>query len=102
MDQQISDDDIRTFLKVNRSRYASQIALMQAAMRLLWPHGAPTAAGLRLAKLVLQEANAPAQRQTRRGNAPFLGDRRRRGTAPLPGTSPLPGTGPLAQTSPLT
>lgn len=100
MDRPVTDEDIRTFLRVNRSRYPSQIALMQAAMRLLWPNGAPTAAGLRLARLVLQESNAPSQKWTRHGTAP-LPPAHTRGTEPLPGTRPLAGTGPLAQTSPL-
>lgn len=90
MDRPITDDDILTFLRVNRDKYPSQIALMQAAIRLLWPHGAPTAAAYRLARLVLHEANGVSPR-------PSL----KRETGPLPGTSPLTGTHPLTQTSPL-
>lgn len=90
MDRPVTDDDILTFLRVNRSKYRSQIALMQAAVRLLWPHGAPTAAAYRLARLVLQEAgSAPVRPSLKRENGP------------LPGTSPLTGTQPLSQTSPL-
>jgi hypothetical protein len=100
MNRPVTDEDIRTFLRVNRSRYPSQIALMQAAMRLLWPSGAPTAAGLRLARLVLQEANSPGQKWTRHGTTP-LPPAHTRGTEPLSDTNPLTGTGPLPQTSPL-
>lgn len=88
MDRPVTDEDILTFLRVNRSKYPSQIALMQAAVRLLWPHGAPTAAAHRLARLVLQDANRiPPQ--------PSLKSE----TGPLPGTSPL-STHPLV--NPLT
>lgn len=89
MDRPVTDEDILTFLRVNRSKYPSQIALMQAAIRLLWPRGAPTAAAHRLARLVLQEANSPIR--------PSL----KRETGPLGGTAPLPTTQPLTQTSPL-
>lgn len=90
MDRPITDEDILTFLRVNQNKYPSQIALMQAAIRLLWPRGAPTAAAHRLARLVLQEANGVPVR-------PSL----KRETGPLPGTSPLSGTQPLTQTHPL-
>ena len=38
----ISDGDIETFLRRNAGEYPSQIRLIQAAVRLLWPKGAPT------------------------------------------------------------
>lgn len=90
MERPVTDEDILTFLRVNRGNYPSQIALMQAAIRLLWPHGAPTAAALRLARLVLSEASGAVPR-------PSL----KRESGPLPGTTPLSGTKPLTQTSPL-
>lgn len=90
MDRPVTDEDILTFLRVNRSKYPSQIALMQAAVRLLWPRGAPTAAAHRLARLVLSEAGGGVPR-------PSL----KRESGPLPGTTPLSGTKPLTQTSPL-
>lgn len=90
MDRPVTDEDILTFLRVNSSKYPSQIALMQAAIRLLWPRGAPTAAAHRLARLVLQEASGGTVR-------PSL----KRETGPLSGTAPLPSTQPLPQTNPL-
>ena len=42
MRRQITDEDIRTFLRKNWVNYPSQISLMQETIRLLWPGGAPT------------------------------------------------------------
>jgi len=88
MERPLTDDDILTFLRVNKRKYPSQIELIQAAAQLLWPHGPPPDAGLRLARLALQEANHPRTR-------PELVNR-----GPARQTGPL-GTGPLPQTSPL-
>jgi hypothetical protein len=55
MHRGITDEDIQTFLRVNRGRYASSIDLMQAAVQLLWPQGPPTNAGHRVARLVLMQ-----------------------------------------------
>ncbi|MFV2045634.1 MAG: hypothetical protein ACC700_20680 [Anaerolineales bacterium] len=77
MERPITDEDIIKFLRLNNARYASQIELMQAAVQLLWPLGAPTAAGKRIARLVMHELNSY------RGQAPRVG------TGPLPQTSPL-------------
>jgi len=77
MERPITDDDILKFLRVNKSQYASQIELMQAAAQLLWPYGAPTAAGQRIARLVMQELNSHGHQ------------------------APRIDTGPLSQTSPL-
>jgi len=77
MERPITDDDIIKFLRFNNARYASQIELMQAAVQLLWPLGAPTAAGQRIARLVMHELNSY------RGQAPRVG------TGSLPQTSPL-------------
>ncbi|MGH2619124.1 MAG: hypothetical protein ACRDHG_00955 [Anaerolineales bacterium] len=88
MERQLTDDDILTFLRVNKRKYPSQIDLLQAAAQLLWPHGPPTDAGMRLARLALQEANhsrpwpEPASSGARRQTGPL-------GTGPLPQTSPL-------------
>lgn len=88
MERPLTDDDILTFLRVNKRHYVSQIELLQAAAELLWPHGPPADAGIRLARLALQEANHSRPRPA----APAGGPRRESG--------PL-GTGPLPQTSPL-
>ncbi len=63
MNYSVTDDDILTFLRVNRSKYASSFDLMQAAIQLLWPTGAPSNAGNRVAQLCLQEVHVP--RRTR-------------------------------------
>jgi hypothetical protein len=88
MERPLTDEDILTFLRVNKRHYVSQIELLQAAAQLLWPHGPPTDAGMRLARLALQESNHSRPRPT----SPATGPRRQSG--------PL-GTGPLPQTSPL-
>jgi len=77
MEKPITDEDIVSFLRFNKAKYASQIDLMQAAVQLLWPLGAPKSAGQRIAKLVMQELNSY------RAQAPTVG------TGPLPQTSPL-------------
>jgi hypothetical protein len=77
MDRPITDEDIINFLRLNKAKYASQIELMQAAAQLLWPHGPPTAAGQRIARLVMHELNSYRER------APRVG------TGPLPQTNPL-------------
>ncbi len=59
MRHKITDDDILTFLRVNRSKYASSLDLMQAAVQLLWPLGPPSDAGARVAQLCLQEVHFP-------------------------------------------
>jgi len=88
MERPLTDEDILTFLRVNKREYPSQLELLQAAAELLWPHGPPTDAGMRLARLALQEANHSRPRPEPAGSGP------RRQTGPL-------GTGPLPQTSPL-
>ena len=77
MERPITDEDIINFMRLNKAKYASQIELMQAAAQLLWPDGPPTAAGLRIASLVMHELNSY------RGHVPRVG------------------TGKLAQTNPL-
>jgi hypothetical protein len=49
----ISDSDIETFLRRNASEYPSQISLIQAAVRLLWPKGAPTGGAERVVLVCL-------------------------------------------------
>lgn len=88
MERLLTDDDILTFLRVNKRKYPSQIDLLQAAAQLLWPHGPPADAGMRLARLALQEGNHPLPRPEPASSGP------RRQSGPL-------GTGPLPQTSPL-
>ena len=88
MERPLTDDDILTFLRVNKRHYPSQIELLQAAAELLWPHGPPADAGLRLARLALQDAHPSRTRPEPDRTGP------RRRTGPL-------GTGPLPQTSPL-
>jgi hypothetical protein len=77
MERPITDEDIIKFLRLNKANYASQIELMQAAVQLLWPYGPPTAAGQRIARLVMQELNSYSE------------------------SPPRIGTGPLSQTNPL-
>jgi hypothetical protein len=55
MHSAITDEDIQTFIRINRPRYPSSIDLMQAAVQLLWPQGPPTNAGSRVARLVLMQ-----------------------------------------------
>lgn len=88
MERPITDEDILNFLKMNKAKYPSQIDLMQAAAQLLWPAGPPTAAGQRIARLVLHDVNSY-------GEPPSVP-----GARPLPQTNPID-TGPLPQTSPL-
>ena len=88
MERALTDEDILSFLRVNKRKYASQIELLQAAAQLLWPHGPPADAGMRIARLALQEANRSSSRPAPAGGSP------RRRTDPL-------GTGRLPQTSPL-
>ncbi|HEY43408.1 MAG TPA: hypothetical protein G4O11_05430 [Anaerolineae bacterium] len=55
MNRQITDEDIRTFLRKNWVNYPSQISLMQGTIRLLWPGGAPTNGHERVVRLCLEE-----------------------------------------------
>ncbi len=59
MERPITDEDIISFLRLNKAKYTSQIELMQAAVQLLWPDGPPTDAGQRIARLLMQELNSP-------------------------------------------
>ena len=77
MEKPITHEDNINFMRLNKAKYATQIELVQAAAQLLWPDGPPTAAGLRIARLVMHELNSY------RGHAP------------------RDGTGPPAQTNPL-
>ena len=49
----ISDGDIETFLWRNAGEFPSQISLIQAAVRLLWPKGAPTGGAERVVRVCL-------------------------------------------------
>ncbi len=49
----ISDDEIQAFLRRNAERYPSQISLIQAAVGLLWPEGAPTGGAERVVRVCL-------------------------------------------------
>ena len=49
----ISDGDIETFLRRNAGEFPSQISLIQAAVRLLWPKGAPTGGAERVVRVCL-------------------------------------------------
>lgn len=55
MCRQITDEDIRAFLRKNWVNYPSQISLMQETIRLLWPGGAPTNGHERVVRLCLEE-----------------------------------------------
>ena len=95
MERPITDEDIAKFIRLNKAKYASQIELMQVAVQLLWPLGAPTAAGERVARMVLRQdhAHEVETNQVQAAN---------RVTMPFRDTSPFSQTGPLAQTNPLT
>jgi len=74
----IGDDEIQSFLQRNAHHYPSQISLIQAAVDLLWPEGAPTGGAERVVRVCLDGA---AQRPS--GSPPsgrLLG---------APGTSPI-------------
>lgn len=60
----ITDEDIQTFLRVNRPRYPSSIDLMQAAVQLLWPQGPPENAGHRVARLALMQDHGSTHPKT--------------------------------------
>ncbi len=64
MHRGITDEDIQTFLRVNRPRYPSSIDLMQAAVQLLWPQGPPSDAGHRVARLALLQDHNPVYPKT--------------------------------------
>jgi hypothetical protein len=49
----ISDSDIEFFLRRNAQDYPSQISLIQAAVRLLWPDGAPAGGAERVVRVCL-------------------------------------------------
>ena len=49
----ISDSDIETFFRRNAGEYPSQISLIQAAVRLLWPKGAPSGGAERVVLMCL-------------------------------------------------
>jgi hypothetical protein len=53
MARAISDGDIETFLRRNVEKYPSQISLIQAAVHLLWPNGAPTGGAERVVRVCL-------------------------------------------------
>ncbi len=55
MERPITDEDIRGFIRKNRMNYPSQISLMQAAIRLLWPGGPPTLGNERVVSVCLEE-----------------------------------------------
>ncbi|GAF83864.1 unnamed protein product [marine sediment metagenome] len=55
MDIPITDEDIRTFIRKNWINYPSQISLMQATIRLLWPGGPPTLGNERVVRVCLEE-----------------------------------------------
>jgi hypothetical protein len=49
----ISDGDIEIFLQRNAREYPSQISLIQATVRLLWPNGPPTGGAERVVRVCL-------------------------------------------------
>jgi hypothetical protein len=49
----VSDDDIEVFLRRNAADYPWQISLIQAAVRLLLPHGAPSGSAERVVRVCL-------------------------------------------------
>ena len=57
MTKTVTDDDIRKFIAQNHHEYPSQIALMQAAVKLLWPQGNRADGSKRVVQLCLDEYN---------------------------------------------
>ena len=53
----VTDDDIRAFIKQNRDAYPSQIALIQEAVKLLWPKESRQDGSKRVVRLCLEEFN---------------------------------------------
>lgn len=53
MTPNVNDYDIEVFLRQNAGRYSSQVSLIQAAVRSLWPLGAPTGAAERVVRVCL-------------------------------------------------
>jgi hypothetical protein len=51
----ISDGDIEVFLQRNAPEYPSQISLIQAAVRLLWPNGPPSGGAERVVRVCLDQ-----------------------------------------------
>jgi hypothetical protein len=55
MSNTVSDEDIRNFIVRNLHEYPSQIALMQAAVKLLWPQEHRADGSKRVVRLCLEE-----------------------------------------------
>lgn len=55
MRRQISDEEIKKFLRSNSKHYPTQMSLLQAAVRQLWPDGPPTDGGERVVRLCLAD-----------------------------------------------
>lgn len=55
MRRQITDEDIKKFLKSNSKYYPTQMSLLQAAVRQLWPEGPPTDGGERVVRMCLED-----------------------------------------------
>jgi len=67
MERPITDEEIIKFLQFNKAKYVSQIELMQVAVQLLWPLGAPADAARRIARLLILELNSPPLDPPREG-----------------------------------
>ncbi len=55
MSNNVTDEDIRNFIVQNLHDYPSQIALIQAAVKLLWPQGHREDGSRRVVRLCLEE-----------------------------------------------
>lgn len=53
MVRNVSDQDIRVFIERYAGEYPSQISLIQAAVRVLWPDGPPTGAAEQVVRVCL-------------------------------------------------
>lgn len=85
MEYTVTDEEILQFLRLNWHSFPSQMALMQKAVRTLWPDGPPEEAGERVVRLCLEEStqrSAPSADPLppSHGSRPF---RARLGTMPL-------------------
>ncbi len=57
MPNNVTDEDIRHFIFQNHHDYPSQIALIQAAVKLLWPQENRADGSRRVVRLCLEEFN---------------------------------------------
>lgn len=67
----ISDQDIRRFIERNAGEYPSQISLIQATVRVLWPEGPPSGAAEQVVRVCLGIPSTPTPLLTSTTTPPF-------------------------------